>query len=231
MSTLFYTLYTLGYLALIVWAGRIFWRTRRVGTLFLILVLFGLIYDNLILSIGNLVGFGPVLQALSWPRFILHQLFLPWIMVSAFEQVRLAGHPWAQRKNRWVSVWIGSAMIMMNGILTRLVNLQLEPVVLDGVNRYAAANVSGPPVVSIVSIAFVGIMGFLLWKRTGWVWTWPIVILVFIIEGVPLEAVRRLFGSGVELLLMISLLIPESRLTSAKDAPLEVMKDAPRTLA
>ena len=212
MSSLLYSLYALIYLVLLVWAVRLLARTRRPGTGFIALVIFGLLYDNLILSLGNWTGAGDFLHRLSYWRFVFHQLFLPWIMVAAYQQAALAGHPWAGRSWLRIGVWVAALAIMGIGLATRVYGLRLEPIVMDGVTRYVAVGLSGPPVVSIVSILFAGVMGFLLWRQLNWPWTLAAAILVFIVEGAPVEALRRLAGSGVEVLFMVALLKIEARL-------------------
>jgi len=136
MSTILYPLYTLAHLVVAGW-GIIVWRlTRQIGTLFIVLVGLGVVYDNLILSLGNSLGVGPLLLGLSVPRFVLHQLILPWLIVSAFQQAKVAGHRWA---NHTASGWIILALTLLviaAGIVTRLLPMDLEPAVMEGVTRY-----------------------------------------------------------------------------------------------
>ena len=158
MSVLLYALYALANLILVGWGIAVWRHTRRVGTLLIILVTFGVFYDNLILSLGNALGVGSLLLGLSVPRFVLHQLLLPWLIYAAYEQARAAGHRWANQ--RW-SAWIALALtlvVIAFGVLTRLVPLKLEPEVMAGVTRYVAVGTVGPPLVSILSIGFVGIV-------------------------------------------------------------------------
>jgi hypothetical protein len=206
MSTYLYTLYALACFLLVGWGITVWRRTRRAGTLAIILVALGVGYDNLILSLGNLLGAGPLLYWLSVPRFVLHQLVLPWIIYAAFEQARVAGHNWAHhRASRWVTIAF-VLVVTLTGILTRLAGLTLEPEVMDGVTRYVAVGTAGPPLVSILSIGFVGVVGLLLWRRNGWPWEFWAAILVFLGEGVPAEWVRRVLGSGFEILFLAVML-------------------------
>jgi hypothetical protein len=206
MSIILYTVYTLICLLLIA-RGIVVWRrTRRMGTIFIILVTLGVGYDNLILSLGNTLGTGPLLLGLSVARFILHQLILPWIIYAGFQQAKVAGHPWA---NRPATKWLSLAFVLvvtLLGVLTRLATLKLEPEVMDGVTRYVAVGTVGPPLVSILSIGFVGVVGLLLWRRNGWPWEFLATVLVFVGEGIPVEWVRRGLGSAFELLFLAIML-------------------------
>lgn len=209
MSVLLYPSYTILHLALLAWGLESWRRTRRIGTLIIVAVTFGLVYDNLVLAIGATLGEGKLLFGLSVPRFVLHQLVLPWIIYAAFEQVRLAGHPWAQgRRARWVIVFL-VLVVMALGVLTRILPMDLHPVEMDGVVRYVDEGTVGPPIVSIVSIGFAGVTGFFLWRKNGWVWVLLTAVLVFIGEGLPMEGLRRLVGSGVEGLFIVAMLMTE----------------------
>ena len=63
---------------------------------------------------------------------------------------------------------------------------------------------SGPPIVSIVSIGFAGAMGLLLWIKNRWPWVFITALLVFIFEGIPIELVKRVAGSGAEVLFIMA---------------------------
>jgi hypothetical protein len=177
--------------------------------LLIILVALGVAYDNLILSLGNTLGVGPPLLALSVPRFVLHQLILPWLIFAAYEQAKVAGHPWANhRAAGWLAL-ASTLLVIVLGVLTRLLPMELEATVLDGVTRYVAVGTVGPPLVSILSIGFVGIVGLLLWRRNGWPWEFLASVLVFVGEGVPIEWMRRGLGSGLELLFLATMLVTD----------------------
>jgi hypothetical protein len=209
MSEWLYALYALMYVVVGAWGVMLWLQTRRVGILILLAVMFGVFYDNFILAIGNIFGAGDLLYALSVPRFALHQFILPWVIVVAVIQARGAGITWAQSKRALQLAIAASFILMLIGVFTRVLPLELKPEVMDGVTRYVAARSYGPPVVSILSLAFVGVIGFFLWRKTGWVWVLVTSILVFIGEMIPDEGMRRMLGSGVEVLWVIAMLATE----------------------
>ncbi|MCB0117276.1 MAG: hypothetical protein R2873_31350 [Caldilineaceae bacterium] len=212
MSLLFYLLYAVVYLFLLAYGALLFRSRRRLGTLLLLLVTFGVFYDNLLLSLGNFLGDGPLLYTLSVPRFVLHQVVLPWIIYAGYEQARQAGHGWAQQPAlRW-GMAVLSALVMAAGIATRLWGLHLEPTIMDGVVRYVAVGVSGPPIVSIVSIGLFAFIGAPFWRWNGWPWIVLATIAVFIGETLPDEGLRRAIGSALEVIFLAVLFVTQQRL-------------------
>lgn len=97
--------------------------------------------------------------------------------------------------------------------------MDLQPTVMDGVFRYVDEGASGPPIVSLVSIGFAGVMGGLLWRRDGWWWVLFAAVLVFIGEGIPSEFVRRVIGSGAEVFFLFTLLRTENWLETRSASP------------
>jgi hypothetical protein len=174
-------------------------------------VSFGLVYDNLILSVGGFLDGGQLLYALSVPRFILHQLVLPGIIWVTFEQVRLSGARWAQRILAERVIILLSIVVVILGIVTRLIPMHLQLVEMGGINRYMNKGASGPPIVSIASIGFAGAMGLFLWRKSKWPWTFLTALMVFVGEGIPIELIRRVVGSGAEILFIAALLTTEQR--------------------
>ena len=206
MSIFLYTTYTILHLCLLIWGLQIWVRTRSLSVLITVAVTFGLIYDNLVLALGSFLAPGDFLYFISLPRFVLHQLFLPWIIYASFLYVRMAGVDWAVAagRSKWI-IWL-SFFVMIMGIITRIVPLKLEPVAMDGINRYVFAAAKGPPIVSVVAIGFAAIMGFFLWRKLGWVWVFLTSVLVFVGEAIPVEMIRRSVGSGGEVLFIFAML-------------------------
>ena len=219
MSPFLYPVYAAACLLLLVVGIRLFRANRHASTAFALLVVIGVGYDNAILAVGNLAGEGDLLAALSLPRFVLHQLALPWIIVGGWDLARQAGQGWARR--RWAGpAAIALALVVMTvGIVTRVRPLHLEPEMADGVLRYVAIGLKGPPLVSIVSIAFVGIVGLVAWRQLGWPWLALASIAVFIAEGVPVEAFRRAVGSAFEVAFLAALLLTQHRLDTGRLNP------------
>ena len=226
MSLIFYAIYAFLYLGLLWWGGLSLrsaaTNLQRSAALALLLILGGLFYDNLILALGNLLGEGDLLFYLSLPRFVLHQLLLPWLIWVVYVLLRARGHGWAASSRARTGALLLSLIVVVLGVATRLVGLELAPTVLDGVVRYAAVGTVGPPLVSIVSVGLAGVAGLLIWRRSGWPWLFVTVALAFLAEALPSPALKRLLGSGAEVALMISLLFLLGRVQFASGSLADV---------
>jgi hypothetical protein len=220
VSSLLYPTYAIACAALLAWGALLLVRRPRASTAIVLLVGFGVFYDNLVLAIGALLGDaagpGDALLALSVPRFVLHQLVLPWLVYAAWDMASQAGHAWAA--TRWARplAVVLSVTVMAAGIATRLVGLQLEPEIADGVLRYVAVGTAGPPIVSIVSIGFAGLAGLVFWRRDRWPWIVVAAVAVFVAEAFPDEAVRRAIGSAFEVIFLAALLLTQQRLDTGR---------------
>lgn len=214
MSFVFYLIYTVMNLGLLIGAIRTWSHDKRVSPLLIAAVTFGLVYDNLVLALGAFLDPGPMLRALSLPRFYLHQLVLPWIIWASFLQARSLGVSWTHK--RWIAPAVLSftfAVVLM-GILTRIVPMDLQIAEMGGINRYVDEGAVGPPIVSILSIGFAGVMGWMFWRKKQWPWVLITAVLVFIGEGIPVELVRRVLGSGAEVLFIAAMLRTEELIHS-----------------
>jgi hypothetical protein len=202
MAAFLYPLYALLYVGLLGYAGWIYRRTHTWSAFFVLCILVGLFYDNLILSIGGMMGTGSLLETLSWPRFILHQLVLPLLIPAIVAQARRAGIGWTNHPQAARITIVATLITIVLGIFTRLVGQQLEPEIVDGVLRYSATNTSGPPLVSILSIGFAGFTGWFLWRKAGWPWVFWIALAVLVGESLPARNLRLFLGSGIEVVFM-----------------------------
>ena len=74
MYSLMFLAFALAQLGLFIWLLGIYRRSRAPGALVLLVPQFFLIWDNLRVAAGIVIGFGDLLYALSWPAFWAHWL-------------------------------------------------------------------------------------------------------------------------------------------------------------
>lgn len=170
MNSLIFLLYALAHAALFAWAMWLLLRYRQPATVPLLIVAFGLVYDNLLLAGGGALGHGPLLEQLSVPRFFMHAFGTPLLMLSALGLARRAGANWTRAS--WVALLVGAltlAMIAL-GVQAELLDLQLEPKREGDLLSYGNASTDGPPIPALVTAGVLLVAGWLTWRGGAGPW-------------------------------------------------------------
>ena len=182
MYSLMFLAFGLAQAALFVWLLRI-WRSTGAKVAAVVLFpQFFLIWDNLRVASGIVLGFGDLLYALSWPAFWAHWLSGCWLIIAAGSVLRLAGFEFA--RSRWV---MGAFCTLTAALVVHDLPLfwtkGLYPVCEFDLIRYSGsvteANRCSPdqslvsgefPIAPVVTCFVVIGTGIALWVRRGFPW-------------------------------------------------------------
>lgn len=167
---------------LFVWLWRIWKSTGLLIAALLLVPQFGLVWDNLIVGLGRFIGFSPLLEALSWPRFWLHWLFGTWLIVAAGVALRLADFAF-MRGTRPMLIFCSLTVALMMFDLPHFWRDSLHPVCEFDLIRYSTAVSAdtlcfadqqvvraSPPLPSIITCFVVILCGALLMLRRRFPW-------------------------------------------------------------
>ncbi len=155
---------------------------------------------------------------LSWPRFAMHALLTPFMMIAALQLASAAGISWAGNTRVRTVAWIGVGLLMGMGAWDHLIRLETMPACFDGILRYTenlhpshfcspndqATMGSGPPIPSIVGNLLTLIAGFAIWRSAGWPWLMLGALVMFGAAGVPISGFGMAPSNGGEVVLMAS---------------------------
>lgn len=213
VTSLIFLLYALGHLALFGWAMLLFLRHRHPATVPLLIVTFGLVYDNAMLAGGSLIGHGALLEQLSVPRFFMHAFGTPLLMLSALGLARRAGSKWAQSAVVAASIVLLTVAMIAVGVNADLVQLDLEAKSPAGVVSYGNAAAGGPPVAPIVTILVLIAAGIVIGRRGGGPWLLIGSLVQF--AAAALGNAIVIAGNLGELALLAGLVMTDHRLSRA----------------
>ena len=208
MAEILYILYTVAHIALLIWGIRL-WQNGRKFALFLILLpILGLIYDNGVIALGRFMGEGDLLQTLNQGRFLLHTLITPMLIAAAAALAAQAGIEWA--KKRVTHALFGVISVALIGFgLTDFARFVYAAEWFGGTLRYVDTAVAGPPIPSIITIIILMIIGGFIGRNGRWPWLFVGSLIMFIGSAIPPSIVGPIVGSGVEVVLLGSLLATE----------------------
>ncbi len=208
MDAYFYLLYVIAFIVLLTLLLSSFRRDNWLSASnVLLLVIFALIYDNLILGIGSWIGEGPFLETLNSLRFWLHAFFTPLLVLFSWDTLNRASINWAGNKASFIIAIVLTGALILLELFLEVFNLTLQPEWKFGVLKYVPIEEasSGPPLMILfVTIALL-LAGIILWWKTKWKWMLIGVLLMIAgsVISFPIEsdAVTNMF----ELILLASL--------------------------
>jgi hypothetical protein len=166
MMPIVFLLLTVAQVVCLGYALRRYQKTRARYDLLPVVVFTGLVYDNLILALGGFLGASEELKALNAPRFVIHGLATPLLIIWGFGVARRVGLAWAQsRRNHAIMCTVATLLIAL-GVYSDVLKLDLQIKVEQGITRYVnVGGIKGPPIPSIITIIVLIVIGGMLWRR------------------------------------------------------------------
>ena len=210
MLTAAYIGFALAQLALAVWAFVLFFRRPSLGAFAVALPIALLVWDNAVVAAGATIGDGPLLIALSWPRFIGHAVLTPVWILTGFEYARRAGAQRLQGRGSVIVQWVLYLAMVALGVVRSVILLRFEPVTQGDLFYYTnGGGFPGPPIPALVMVVVVIAAGFVLLRRRGWPWMLVGGITMFIAAAIPVSLAGFLVSNGGEVALSLSLVATE----------------------
>lgn len=174
---------------------------------FLVLVIFGLVYDNLIIAFGRFIGEGNTLEALSKIRYLFHALFTPMLIIFAWSVFRKTGLLSIQQTFWKLLAYILTIGFIVYELLTSIIGMKLEPKWEDGVLTYENVAQPGFPFMVVVVTLILGVVGILLMKKSRFPWL-LIGTIVILLGGIMANWIKNFLIMNVsELLFIVSLVM------------------------
>lgn len=157
-------------------------RTRTPLGAVLAVLTVGLAYDNGAVAVGALLGYGDALEAVNVPRYWIHALFTPVLIVVGALLARSLGVP----VGRPALIGAGALTVALIavGVVTEAMGLHLAPETYADALRYVHAEPGGPPLAAIATIVVLIVIGAFVWRRAGLPWLFAGGVAMFVAAGV-----------------------------------------------
>lgn len=214
MELILYWLSAAVLLVLAIWLSSLLARTGSLAAACTLIVTLGLVYDNGVIAAGNLIGAGPLLEALNWPRYVIHAFATPLLVMVSFNLARRFGLQWASRSGWRLGFWALTVLLIGYGVVVELLPLSLVAENNDGIVSYGPAGGAGFPLPAIVTMLPLTVIGIILWIRRGWPWLAVGSLLAFAGFGVAPALDFTVLGQIAEVVLIGGIALSESHLTN-----------------
>ncbi|QYJ78808.1 hypothetical protein [Shewanella acanthi] len=189
-------------------------RSGQGRSIFLVALLFGMAYDNLVVAAGNWFIGEPWFTPVSMMRFYCHVLTLPFLSLFTYSIIREAGLALGQSKVFLMLSLLVTLSTLIYGISHELVGLQLVETSQLGIQRMTNANGSAP-IATIVTNLFTIILSAYLWRKTGWKVLCLGSMFIFVVNAVAAgKPWGFIAGNLVEIVFVLSLIITHQNITT-----------------
>jgi hypothetical protein len=131
----------------------------------MLIVICGIVYDNLVIGLGSFIGEGEMLKSLNIMRFVIHAIFTPMIMIFAFGVAKRIGFRFAQSKVAHSIVCLVVLGLIAFGFYEDVIKSTFIAVSENGLLRYKPEQ-SMPPIPAITTIIWTMVIGALAWWKT-----------------------------------------------------------------
>lgn len=179
---------------------------------FLPLVIVGLIYDNIIISLGSFIGEGNVLLLLSTFRFWLHALFTPTLLLFAYGVAKQSSLQWAN-KFIFKIIFLMSTLALISYEIIQTINKNPEILREYGIVRYTLVGASGPPLMVIIVAFILLVVGVSLYRKTRWNIMMIGVALMVVGSAIPFNLPSTAVINIFELFFIFSLFLTQRYVT------------------
>lgn len=210
-----FPLYGIAHAAIAAWLVKMAVERKLPFVWFYVLVGFTLVYDNVMIAFGHLIGFGDLLLSLNYPRFCIHETVTPFLLVATAALGQRAGIRWCGHLNVRLLLWAAAIVFSILGGL-HLFELQLQEACFEGTQRYASSTppaqfcfdgqVSGkslgPPIPAVLACVLAIIIGVQMLLRDKFPWYLLSSLFMFAAAGLgPMLARGFTLGNGGEVVL------------------------------
>lgn len=218
MDPIIHALYSLSYLILFIWGIKL---AVRYGFLslknVLLLVTFGLIYDNCVLAFGESIGKGPLLKNLNLLRYWFHALFTPALILFSWSAASEIDIKWLSGRAAFIIATLLTALMIIVELVQNTIGIVIDPARQYGVLSYEPSAAQGPPIMIIVVTIALLLAGLILWKKFMLKWMAIGVFIMAIGSMVPIPIESDAATNGFELTLLISLWATKAYLDKRKN--------------
>jgi hypothetical protein len=160
---------------------RLWRKSGVIYPIFVLIVICGIIYDNLIIGFGSFIGEGELLKGLNTPRFVIHAIFTPMLMIFAIGVARRVGVGWAQTKTAHILICAFTTAMIGLGVYHEIIQLVLTAKAEDGTLRYVNSAAQGPPIPAVATILVVMVIAVFVWIKTKKPWYFLGTLLMFML--------------------------------------------------
>ncbi|WP_129633694.1 hypothetical protein [Candidatus Oscillochloris fontis] len=182
MSTIYFACASIQF-NLLAAATRLFIRNPHWVLIPFLTTVTALVYDNLVIGLGHMIGPGRTLMLLNYPRYITHATASSFFGLVGLYLAQQAGVTWAKQRTMIVTFWGVTLLALGRGIYVDMIKLDMVPNFDMGTLRYSNAATRGLPLPEMATILMVMVSGLGIAIHNRWPWLFVGSLTMFVMAG------------------------------------------------
>ncbi len=222
MAPTLYPLITITLLILLICAAVMFYKSPSWALAMFLPIMIWVVFDPFVLSVGNVLGEGGLLYALTVLRYLLRVVVTPFLLFVVLDQLRRAGYKSLNPPLVTLLTGIFILALVFYGIflVKSAWEIGLEATLIEGLKRYKEMEPLGLPITRIITQMVVSFAGLLVFLKTRiyWLLAGSLPALAGVI--IPESMVQSVVLAATSMALVLGFLLTEKKLQKISPNPL-----------
>ncbi len=222
MATTLYPTIAVILFILLICAGVMFYKSPSWALAMFIPIMAWFIFDPVVLSLGNLLGEGGLLYALTILRYLLRVGIAPFLLFAVLDQLRRAGYKPLEHPLITILAGLIIITLVIYGIFSVKSSWEigLEMTTLEDIKRYKESEPLGFPFATMITYTLVIIASALIFLKTRIYWLIPGAVLMLAALLIPETIINPSVLATTSVVLALGFLITEKKLQKISPNPL-----------
>jgi hypothetical protein len=222
MAPTLYLIITSALFILLICTAVMFYKSPSWALAMFLPIMVWLIFDPLVLSLGNALGEGGLLYALMVLRYLLRVVVTPFLLFVVLDQVRRAGYKSLDHVLVTLLVGIIILVLVFYGIFSvkSAWEIGLQATLIEDIKQYKESEPLGLPIATILTYALVSLAGLLIFLKTRIYWLLPGALLALAAIIIPETMIQSSVLAATSIVLVLGFLITEKKLQKITPNPL-----------
>jgi hypothetical protein len=222
MAPTLYLIITSALFILLICAAVMFYRSPSWALAMFLPIMVWLVFDPLVLLLGNVLGEGGLLYALTVLRYLLRVVIEPFLLIVVLDQLRRAGYKTLEHPLVTILTGLIIIVLVFYGIFTVKSSWEigLETTTVEGIKGYKESEPLGLPFATMITGVLVIIASVLIFLKTRIYWLMPGAVLMLVALLIPETIIQPSVLAMTSIVLTLGFLITEKKLQKISPNPL-----------
>ena len=196
-----------------IWAAAMFYKYPSWALAMLLPILAWLMFNSLVIAVGNMLGEGATLHVLHSLRLLLRAIATPFLLVIAFDQAKRARVKGMDDLLTMMALGVVILALMGLGILQGFAGIMLDPVEIEGIKQYQPDTPLGLPLAALATMGLIALLGLgvFLKARAPWLLLGGLLMLAGLLAPSILTLPSAIFAAS-SIALVLAFLLTELKL-------------------